>query len=127
MVKLEETYHLNRLSKFLFWISFLLLSFFGSFLFTGMHECVHGTAFRSDVWNIGISYLFGLLTTRGPRHYWYYHWAHHRYTGDEKMDPELQNTLIDIHINGYFTYSIYLSGLPFWMEQVILFVRSNID
>jgi len=126
MVKLEDFYHSGLLAKATYWSAFLALSFFLSFLFTGMHECVHGTAFRSEIMNKAASYLFGLLTTRGPRHYWYYHWAHHRYTGDAKMDPELQNTFIDIHIEGYFTYLIYLSGIPFWMEQVMLFVRSNI-
>lgn len=108
----------------LFWLCFVALSYLISMIFTGMHECVHLTAFRSKAANTFFAYLFGLLTTRGPRHYWWYHWAHHRHTGDEKRDPELQNTFIDIHIVGYASYGLYLSGAAFWLEQVLLSFRS---
>ena len=73
----------NRLSQEVFtWTAALLFhSFMISFMFMGLHETVHGTAFRSSYLNGIFKIISGFLTLRPPIHYYYYHWAHHRHTG----------------------------------------------
>ena len=64
-------------------MALLIHGFLLSFLFMGLHENVHGTAFRSTQLSRMFQNLFGFLTFRPPTHYYYYHWAHHRHTGDK--------------------------------------------
>ena len=60
-------------------------------------------------------------------HYRYYHWAHHRYTGDKEMDPELQSTFIDFDISGSFLkYIAYLTGIPFWIDRTTALTRHSL-
>ena len=49
--------------------SVILYAFVMSFFFHPLHECVHRTAFRSDLLNAAFGLLFGLATGRPPRHY----------------------------------------------------------
>ena len=88
-----------------------------SFLFMGEHECVHHTAFKTPILNDIVSYLFGFGCFRPPLHYRYYHWAHHRFTGNKLKDPELFNTFIDFDIsNSFKNYLFYISGIPFFRD-----------
>jgi len=102
-----------------------MLAFIISFLFMPLHECVHGTAFRSFWLNVVVAHACALLTSRPAGHYRYYHYAHHRFTGDARRDPELQNTILDMDITTYSGYMLYLSGLPFWLGQVIGLVQHS--
>lgn len=121
----------NIFSYLLFWIlSFISLIFCGytiSFLFMGLHECVHHTAFKTPIYNDIVAYLFGFACFRPPIHYRYYHWAHHRFTGNKSKDPELQNTFIDFDISGSLkNYCLYLSGIPFWIDRMTTLTRHSI-
>eukprot|EP00996_Jenningsia_fusiforme_P001171 NODE_2070_length_1306_cov_36.054893_g1883_i0.p1 GENE.NODE_2070_length_1306_cov_36.054893_g1883_i0~~NODE_2070_length_1306_cov_36.054893_g1883_i0.p1 ORF type:complete len:331 (-),score=32.47 NODE_2070_length_1306_cov_36.054893_g1883_i0:192-1184(-) len=98
----------------------LLEAFVLAFLFMPLHESVHGTAFRSPRLNHITSHICGFLTLRPAIEYRYYHFAHHRYTGDPKMDPELQaSSLTDLPITSIPRYFLYLSGVPFWIDRCI--------
>jgi hypothetical protein len=44
--------------------------------FEGSHSAPHKTVF-----------FLGFMTFRGAKWYWYFHWAHHRFTNDPKLDP----------------------------------------
>mmetsp|Transcript_891 Transcript_891/g.1850 ORF Transcript_891/g.1850 Transcript_891/m.1850 type:complete len:320 (-) Transcript_891:113-1072(-) len=104
-------------------ISTLAAAFASSFYFTGMHEMVHRTAFRSKVANDAFAHVFGFLCLRPARHYYFYHWQHHKFTGNPDLDSELQPGLLDFPIDTPIGYVAYLSGLPFWVDAVFTTVR----
>lgn len=89
---------LNTNNTVFLWTAMTLHGFFLSFLFMGLHECVHHTAFkrfnssqlqltRSTWLNSVVGWWYGLLCGRLPRYYTFFHFPHHRYTGDLKNDP----------------------------------------
>lgn len=54
--------------------------------------------------------------------YRFYHWAHHRHTGDLLKDPELQNTLLDMDISTLSgTVFCAICGAVFtkWVTQLV--------
>ena len=121
----------NSFYYIFFWILSLLSNIFCgytvSFLFMGLHECVHHTAFSTPIYNNIVAYLFGFACFRSPIHYRYYHWAHHRFTGNKSKDPELQNTFIDFDIgHSLLYYCLYLSGIPFWIDRITTLTRHSL-
>ena len=87
-------------NSILWTMALLVHSFILSFLFMGLHENVHETAFKSSDLSKMFRNFYGFLTFRPPVHYYYYHWAHHKHTGNKSKDPELFNSMIDMEING---------------------------
>ena len=87
------------------------------FLFTAMHETIHGTAFRSAWLNRAVSTASGFLIFIPPVWFRYFHFAHHRHTHDPDNDPELMSRKPETVAQ----YVLYLSGLPLWagMAKVI--------
>jgi fatty acid desaturase len=59
------------------------------FLFSAAHECVHRTAFRSRLLNDAVSWAAGVLLLLPSRWFRLFHAAHHRYTQQVGLDPEL--------------------------------------
>jgi fatty acid desaturase len=80
------------------------------FLFTAMHETIHGTAFRSAWLNRAVSTISGFLIFIPPVWFRYFHFAHHRHTHDPDNDPELMSRKPETVAQ----YALYLSGLPLW-------------
>eukprot|EP00977_Amphora_coffeiformis_P018635 scaffold6615_cov172-Amphora_coffeaeformis.AAC.8 len=106
------------------WLSLLAMAFVSSFFFAGLHECVHRTAFRSAIWNDIWAHVFGVLCLRPAAHYRYYHWQHHKYTGNKDLDAELlPGSFLDFPVDTLVRYFIYLSGIPFWIDAVTTTVR----
>mmetsp|Transcript_15903 Transcript_15903/g.32013 ORF Transcript_15903/g.32013 Transcript_15903/m.32013 type:complete len:416 (-) Transcript_15903:48-1295(-) len=103
--------------------SLLATAFVSAFYFNGLHETVHRTAFASNVLNDVFAQIFGLLCLRPARHYYYYHWQHHRYTGNPELDSELQPGFLDFPVSNAWSYLLYLSGIPFWIDAVITTVK----
>ena len=100
-------------------LAMLAVAFVSSFFFTGLHECVHRTAFKSVQLNDVVAHVFGFLCLRPAIHYRYYHWQHHKYTGDVDLDSELQaGSFLDLPVNSIPSYLFYLSGIPFWIDAV---------
>jgi len=81
-----------------------------SFLFTLEHECIHGTAFRSQWLDTVCADVAGFLLVLPPRYFRYFHFAHHRHTQDPDNDPELAEP----RPRDPWSYASYLSGLPYW-------------
>jgi fatty acid desaturase len=107
-------------------ISLLATAFVSSFFFHGLHETVHDTAFASPFLNRVVRHIFGFLCMRPARHYFYYHWQHHKYTGNPELDSELQTgSFLDFPINNMPTYLIYLTGIPFWIDAVGSLLRHS--
>ena len=90
-----------------------------SFYFNGLHETIHRTAFRFNFCNDAFAHIFGFLCLRPARHYYHYHWQHHRYTGNPKLDSELQPGLLDFPVDNVARYALYLSGIPFWGDAIL--------
>ena len=110
----------------LYYGSIIYYGYIVSFLFHGIHECVHRTAFKTKYYNDAVAGIFGFLCLRPPNHYKYYHWAHHKYTGSIEKDPELQNTFIDIDIkDSLLNYILYISGLLFWIDRITTLLRHS--
>ena len=83
------------------------------FLFTAMHETVHGTAFKSALLNRVVSTVAGFLVFIPPVWFRYFHFAHHRHTHDPDNDPELMSPKPETVAQ----YVLYLSGCrcgPAW-------------
>lgn len=98
----------------LWWAALVPLGILLVFLFTGMHECIHRTAFRTDALNDGFAALAGFLVLLPPAHFRYFHMAHHRHTHDPDLDPELADAPRDTRI----ALALYLTGVPEWAARV---------
>ena len=85
-----------------------------AFLFTAMHECSHGTAFRSIWLNRLVGGIAGFLLLIGPGWFFHFHQDHHRYTQDPARDPELKTPKPD----SLAAYLLYLSGFAFWAGNI---------
>ena len=80
------------------------------FLFTAMHECSHGTAFRSRWMNRLVAAGAGCVLFMGPVWFFQFHQDHHRHTQDLERDPEL----LSARPSSTSEYLWHLSGLPSW-------------
>ena len=84
------------------------------FLFCAMHECTHGTAFRTKILNKLISSFVGLLLFIGPLWFQHFHAAHHRHTNDPALDPEL--SLLKPQTWGQYLF--HLTGIMIWISSI---------
>ena len=90
------------------------------FLFTALHETIHGTAFRSGWMNVWAARLCGFAVFLTPQHFRYFHFAHHRFTHDPDRDPELAAP----KPRTWGAYAVYMTGLPEWAWRVKQLVRT---
>ncbi len=86
-----------------------------AFLFSPLHECIHGTAFRSRWANQTVAAIAGFLLFLPARYFRLFHFEHHRYTNDPERDPELAlpkpQSLMD--------YLVSMSGISsYWWPQI---------
>jgi fatty acid desaturase len=84
------------------------------FLFTLLHESIHGTAFRTPWLNSAAAIMSGLLILLPPSWFRFFHFAHHRHTQDPDNDPELMSRKPET----VGQYLLYLSGIPYWAGMV---------
>ncbi len=90
------------------------------FLFTTLHETIHGTAFRTGRLNDLVAAVSGFMLLLPPLWFRYFHFAHHRHTHDPERDPELATPKPETVAQ----YAVYISGLPYWLGQVRSLVRN---
>lgn len=88
------------------------------FLFTTLHETIHGTAFRTPWLNRAVALVSGFLVLVPPVWFRYFHFAHHRHTHDPDHDPELMSPKPE----SWGAYLVYASGWRYWtgMAKTIL-------
>jgi len=97
------------------WIAAMLLhGIILIFLFTLEHEAIHGTAFRTAWINSVVSEFAGFLLLLPPRSFRFFHFAHHRFTQDLALDPELSSP----RPKGWRQYLWLLTGLNYWKYAV---------
>jgi fatty acid desaturase len=83
------------------------------FLFAPLHECTHGTAFRTRWMNSTFATFCGLVLMRPALYFRYRHAAHHSYTQDPARDPD-QVPMPD----GIAGYLGEVFGMEFWPKMV---------
>ena len=83
------------------------------FLFTPLHESIHGTAFRTPWLNEVVASVAGFVIALPPCEFRYFHLAHHRFTQDPENDPELATP----KPANFLQYFRYLSGALYWKAQ----------
>lgn len=79
------------------------------FLFAPMHECTHGTAFKTRWMNSTFATFCGLALMRPALYFRYRHAAHHSYTQDPARDPDL--VAMPEGLGGYLGE---VFGMEFW-------------
>jgi fatty acid desaturase len=89
------------------------------FLFAPLHESVHRTAFRSRLLNDGVAWFCGLVLLLPPDWFRAFHFAHHRHTQVEGLDPELEAKCVET----WPDYLIHLSGWRYWKGAAVLLVQ----
>ena len=82
------------------------------YLFAGMHETIHRTAFKSRWLNDTVAWLTGLVVCLPPEGFRSFHFAHHRYTQIPGKDPELDVKQPD----SFAGYLWYVSGISYWIR-----------
>ncbi len=83
------------------------------FLFAPMHECTHGTAFRTRWMNRAVATFCGTVMMRPALYFRYRHTAHHSYTQDPERDPD--QVPMPEGISGYLGE---VFGMEFWPKVV---------
>lgn len=83
------------------------------FLFAPMHECSHGTAFKTRRLNTIVAMVCGFLMMRPALYFRYRHAAHHSYTQDPARDPD--QVPFPSSIGGYFGE---VFGMAFWPKVI---------
>ncbi|WP_213764563.1 fatty acid desaturase [Caballeronia sp. dw_19] len=82
-------------------------------LFAPLHECSHGTAFRSRWLNTAVGMFAAVVSMRPFLYFKYRHTAHHTYTQHERLDPDIvpfPSTLRE--------YVLLILGASFWPKMV---------
>ena len=96
--------------------SFLAYSIIMAFLFAPVHECSHGTPFRTRWLNETIYWVVCLIYMVPPTFFRYAHATHHTYTQIRGKDPDM----LPQDMN-YMKYVIYVLGYQFWWRNLCWF------
>ncbi len=86
------------------------------FLFTLEHECTHRTPFRQGWLSEIVGRFCGFLLVLPFGWFRAFHLAHHRWTNQPGLDPELDGQKPDALRDWIW----HVSGLPYWISEVRL-------
>jgi fatty acid desaturase len=89
-------------------------------MFAPLHECSHGTAFRSRWLNHAVGFAIGALTMRPFLYFKYRHAAHHTYTQHDERDPDI--VPFPTTFREYFSMIL---GASFWPKLIGTLVRGS--
>lgn len=92
------------------------------FLFTALHETIHGTAFRTGWLNDWTARACGFLILLPADWFRYFHFAHHRFTQDPDNDPELAEPKPET----VGQYVVHMSGLRVWRSHLATLARNTL-
>ncbi len=96
-------------------LAWLVYGIFLAFVFAPLHECIHGTAFRSRFLNNVCASFAGFLLFLPANYFRLFHFAHHRYTNDPNLDPELKTSKPDT----IWKYLWAMTGIgSYWWPQL---------
>ena len=97
----------------------LIHAFVLGFLFSPLHECAHGTAFRSRWINETVLWLTSLVYIVPPYFFRYFHLGHHRYTQVPGKDP----SLVLPEPATFLQYLWYCAALWFWWRNISWIIK----
>lgn len=112
IIALLVTGFLVYLSSGNLWLQIPAMLVYGTVIvlsFAPLHECSHGTAFKTRWMNHALGYLIATLTFRPFLYFKYRHAAHHTYTQHEDRDPDI--VPFPHSLGDYFAQII---GAGFW-------------
>ena len=89
------------------------------FLCSPLHECAHGTAFRSRLLNESVLWITALVYIVPPYFFRYFHLGHHRYTQVPGKDP----SLVLPEPSSFKQYLWYCAAFWFWWRNLSWIVR----
>lgn len=84
------------------------------FLFAPLHECAHGTAFKTRWLNEVALWWVAIVYIMPPNYFRYFHLGHHRYTQIVGRDP----SLVLPEPANFRQYLWYNAGLWFWWRNI---------
>lgn len=90
-----------------------------NFVFCALHESIHRTAFANRRINDLVAWVSGAILLLPPQYFRAFHFAHHRFTQDSGLDPELAQPAPS-------TLPAYLwraSGMPNWTKRISVTLR----
>ncbi|GAB5471112.1 MAG: fatty acid desaturase family protein [Rhodospirillales bacterium] len=94
------------------WLRIPALLLYGTVIvltFAPLHECSHGTAFKTRWINYAVGYAIATLTFRPFLYFKYRHAAHHTYTQHADRDPDIVP-----FPSSYADYLAQILGAGFW-------------
>ena len=102
-----------------FWPVFAFQAVVTGFLFSPLHECAHGSAFRSRALNETVLWITALVYVVPPYYFRYFHLGHHRFTQVPGKDPSL--VLPEPATFGQYLW--YCAGLWFWWRNLTWMIK----
>jgi fatty acid desaturase len=88
--------------------------------FPALHECGHGTAFRTPWINRVGAAICAALMLQAPSFFREFHWEHHRSTQDRGRDPEIASApdLLSPWPRNLLVYAALASGQLLWIGKL---------
>ena len=86
---------------------------FIAFLYAGLHECIHKSAFKNKKLNEFVGYFIGFVLLRSFLNGRYRHMAHHTFTQHPEKDPDK----VDFP-SSYLEYLKHVTSLSVWIRIV---------
>ena len=94
---------------------------FIAFLYAGLHECIHKTAFKNRKLNEIVGYFIGFILLRSFLNGRYRHIAHHTYTQHPEKDPDK----VDFP-DSYTEYFKHVTSFAIWLRIIDNLYRHSI-
>tara|TARA_B100000029_G_C17529820_1_gene942917 strand:+ start:264 stop:1229 length:966 start_codon:yes stop_codon:yes gene_type:complete len=91
---------------------------FIAFLYAGLHECIHKTAFKNRLLNEVVGHFIGFILLRSFLNGRYRHMAHHTFTQHPDKDPDIVN-----FPKNYLEYIKHITSLTIWWRLLDNIVR----
>ncbi len=98
------------------WLQVPALLVYGTVIvltFAPLHECSHGTAFKTRWINYAVGYVVATLTFRPFLYFKYRHAAHHTYTQHSERDPDMVP-----FPRSFAGYAAQIIGAGFWPKLI---------
>ena len=94
---------------------------FIAFLYAGLHECIHKSAFKNKKLNEFVGYFIGFVLLRSFLNGRYRHMAHHTFTQHPEKDPDK----VDFP-SSYFEYLKHVTSFSVWVRIIDNLFRHSI-
>lgn len=95
--------------------------------FATLHECVHRTAFRTDLFNRAGAWFAALCQLMAPALMREFHFTHHRHTHELARDPELAGLPFMVRWPPHLLWLATVSGLPVLVARVAFTLFSALN